>query len=405
MRTSWVLLLSLSILSLLITPSTGLFRPRLATPVRVPLGHHTSSLPSEPVYLNDYSTPEAAQAASRVHLPSASPFISEQYAGYVTVNKTCGSNMFWWFFGAQDGNASAPLLMWLNGGPGSSSLYGLFEEMGPFTASPDGQSVLPRNTTWNAHYAMLFVDNPVGTGFSYTEDPSCYAENMDDVAVNLYALLTGFFTAFPAYLSNPFYVCGESYGGKYAPSIAYYIHDQNLRNPPIRINLAGMSVGDGLMDPLTQIPGYGQLLFNEGMASRAELAYWEDREAAIVQALRAGQNDTAFAIFDYMLNGDFYAFPTYYRNTTGLTDYFNIVSSSSTRAYHSNSRAFPRQPLVLRLTLPESPLLWVCACASRTNPRMCRVRSTSSLTSTPLARPSTWVRTPSGPTIAASSWR
>ena len=288
----------------------------------LPRSHHSVSSP--PVYLNDFSSPEAAQAATRVHLPSA-PFIAEQYAGYVTVNKSCGSNMFWWFFPAQNGNASAPLLMWLNGGPGSTSMYGLFEEMGPFTASPDGQSLLPRNTTWNARYAMLFVDNPVGTGFSYTEDAACYARDMDDVATNLYALLTGFFTAFPGYLPNPFYVCGESYGGKYAPSITSYIHFQNLGNPPVRINLAGMSVGDGLMDPLTQIPGYGQLLFNEGMASRAELAYWTQQESAIIRALRAGDNDTAFAIFDYMLNGDFFPYPTYYRNTTGLTDYFNIV--------------------------------------------------------------------------------
>ena len=104
---------------------------------------------------------------------------------------------------------------------------------------------------------------------------------------------------------------------RYVPSISSYIHFQNLENPPVRINLAGLSVGDGLMDPLTQIPGYGQLLFNEGMASRAELTYWTAREAEIVGLLRRGQNDSAFAIFDQLLNGDFYQGPTYYRNTTG----------------------------------------------------------------------------------------
>lgn len=203
-------------------------------------------------------------------------------------------------------------------------MYGLFEEMGPFTVAADGKSLIPRNTSWNLHYSMLFVDNPVGTGFSYTEDASCFSQNMDDVATNLYSLLTLFFTAFPAYLANDFYVTGESYAGKYVPSISYYIHQMNLMNPIVRINLVGLSVGDGLMDPLTQVPGYGRLLFEEGMASREELAYWEKQEAEIVRLLKAGQNDEAFQIFDYMLNGDFYTGPTYYQNTTGLTDYFNI---------------------------------------------------------------------------------
>ena len=47
--------------------------------------------------------------------------------------------------------------------------------------------------------------------------------------------------------------------GKYVPSISNYIHFQNLENPPVRIKLVGLSVGDGLMDPITQVPGYGEL--------------------------------------------------------------------------------------------------------------------------------------------------
>lgn len=203
--------------------------------------------------------------------------------------------------------------------------------MGPFNVAADGQTLIPRNTTWNREYAMIFVDNPVGTGFSYTEDAACFSENMDDVSVNLYSLLTTFFTAFPAYLTVDFYITGESYAGKYVPSISYYIHTQNLMNPPTRINLVGLSVGDGLMDPLTQIPGYGQLLFNEGMASRDELTYWEKQEAEMVRLLKDGQNDAAFAIFDYMLNGDVYIGPTYYTNSTGLTSQLSTTPTHHTR--------------------------------------------------------------------------
>ena len=247
---------------------------------------HTDHSPA--VYLNDFASPSEAQAATRVHLPA--PLTGrESYAGFVTVNETCGSNIFYWFFPAFSGNVSAPLLMWLNGGPGSTSMYGLFNEMGPFSVAADGSTLVPRAATWNTNYAMVFVDNPVGTGFSYTEDASCYSENMQDVSVNLYAFLTTFLTSYPAYLTVPFYVTGESYAGKYVPSISNYIHQMNLENPKVRIRLEGLSVGDGLMDPITQVPGYGELLFNEGMASYDELLYWQKQEAQIVQLLKAGE--------------------------------------------------------------------------------------------------------------------
>ena len=273
--------------------SSALLQPRSSQAVYAPHSRH--SIRSSAVYLNAFTSPAAAQAATRVHLPA--PFAArESYAGYVTVNESCGSNLFYWFFPAIDGNASAPLLMWLNGGPGSTSMYGLFNEHGPFSVAADGQTLVPRAASWNNHYAMLYVDNPVGTGFSYTEDASCYSENMRDVSQNLYSLLVQFLTAYPDYLSVPFFVTGESYAGKYVPSISHYIHEMNLENPKVRIRLAGLSVGDGLMDPITQVPGYGELLFNEGMASYDELLYWQKQEARIVQLLKAGQNDAAFGI-------------------------------------------------------------------------------------------------------------
>src|SRR5271168_2185772 len=120
-----VFLLLVCALALLFTLANARLHPRPSTPVHAPRSHH--SIHSTPVFLNDFSTPETAQAATRVHLPGLS---ADTFAGYATVTASCGSNLFWWFFPAQDGNSSSPLLMWLNGGPGSSSMYGLFEEMG-----------------------------------------------------------------------------------------------------------------------------------------------------------------------------------------------------------------------------------------------------------------------------------
>ena len=95
--------------------------------------------------------------------------------GYVKVREN--AFMFWWLYGAQTSDPSQrldkPLIMWLQGGPGSSSTgFGNFEELGPLTVD-----LKPRNTTWLRAANVLFVDNPVGTGFSYVTENSAFTTN------------------------------------------------------------------------------------------------------------------------------------------------------------------------------------------------------------------------------------
>jgi hypothetical protein len=93
-------------------------------------------------------------------LPANSSLVS--YAGWIQVNEDYDSNLFYWLFEAQNAPvpADAPLLIWLNGGPGSSSMYGLFAENGPFYLSEDGSELIMRNTSWNDQYNIMFIDNP-----------------------------------------------------------------------------------------------------------------------------------------------------------------------------------------------------------------------------------------------------
>ena len=86
--------------------------------------------------------------------------------------------MFWWLYGAQTNDPSQrldkPLIMWLQGGPGGSSTgFGNFEELGPLTVD-----LKPRNTTWLRAANVLFVDNPVGAGFSYVTENSAFTTNV-----------------------------------------------------------------------------------------------------------------------------------------------------------------------------------------------------------------------------------
>ncbi|XP_018548907.1 retinoid-inducible serine carboxypeptidase-like [Lates calcarifer] len=94
-----------------------------------------------------------------------SPLAGKEAWNYVEVRD--GAHMFWWLYYADNPSASdLPLVMWLQGGPGGSgSGFGNFEEIGPLN-----RNLEPRKTSWVQAASVLFVDNPVGTGFSYTRE-------------------------------------------------------------------------------------------------------------------------------------------------------------------------------------------------------------------------------------------
>ncbi|XP_053465272.1 probable serine carboxypeptidase CPVL isoform X5 [Nycticebus coucang] len=130
------------------------------------------------------------------------------YAGYITVNETYNSNLFFWFFPAEVQTADAPVVLWLQGGPGGSSMFGLFVEHGPYIITSN-MTMRTRDFPWTFTLSMLYVDNPVGTGFSFTDDTRGYAANEEDVARDLYSALIQFFQLFPEYKDNEFYATGE----------------------------------------------------------------------------------------------------------------------------------------------------------------------------------------------------
>lgn len=167
----------------------------------------------------------------------------ESYSGYFTVNKECESNLFFWFFPAQTSWKGAPVVLWLQGGPGSSSLFGLFEEIGPFSFD---KKFKRREFSWNLENSLLFIDQPVGTGFSFT-GKDCYAANETQVSEQLYSALVQFYQLFPEIKTNKFFVTGESYAGTYIPAIGYKIHQSN-QHAEFKINMKGMMIGNGWMD-------------------------------------------------------------------------------------------------------------------------------------------------------------
>lgn len=148
------------------------------------------------------------------------------------------------------------MVLWLSGGPGCSSLIGLFMELGP--ASIDKKLHVVNNPhSWNANASVLFLDQPVNTGLSYSDNS---VSNTVAAGKDVYALLTLFFKQFPEYAEQDFHISGESYAGHYIPVFATEI----LRHKKRNINLKSLLIGNGLTDALNQYDQYRPMACGDG---------------------------------------------------------------------------------------------------------------------------------------------
>jgi len=266
----------------------------------------------------------AARDASRVTLPG---FDHESYSGFLNTDGLGDKEMFFWYFPALELHATAPLVIWLQGGPGGSSMFGLFSEMGPIELDAQLKPHV-RNYTWNKKYNMIFIDNPVGAGFSYTASGQGYCSNSKTcVAENLVSLMLQFYRMFPELLSADLYITGESYGGHYVPAFGAKILEHNNK-AKIQIPLRGVAVGDGWIDPVNMIPGYPDMMRNMGLASDAETLKIQEYCNQAVNYINAGEMLKAFNVWDEMLNGDVYPYPNYFHNITGSKNYDNFMMTT-----------------------------------------------------------------------------
>ncbi|KAG8139139.1 putative serine carboxypeptidase CPVL-like protein [Naja naja] len=237
--------------------------------------------PGQPLFLTPYiesgKTEEGRQLSLVEHFPGPNV---KSYSGYLTVNMTYNSNLFFWFFPAQNQPEKAPVLLWLQGGPGGTSMFGLFVEHGPYVVQKNLSCkyfiLTERKFPWTSKFSMLYIDNPVGTGFSFTDDLKGYAKNEDDVGRDLYSAIVQFFQLFPDYQKNDFYATGESYAGKYVPAIGYYIHSNNP-TAKIKINFKGVAIGDGLCDPEVMLGGYAEFLYQIGLVDEKQRIYVQNQ--------------------------------------------------------------------------------------------------------------------------------
>jgi len=185
----------------------------------------------------------------------------KSYSGYFDIKGSKNQNYFYWFFESRNDPTNDPVILWLTGGPGCSSTLALLVENGPCSVSKDGESLIENPYSWNENANIVFVDQPTGVGFSYG-DKTDYDYNEEMVAEDMYQFLQAFFSHFSQFQKNEFNVFGESYGGHYAPSVAYRVLQGNLKKQGLPLKLAGLGVGNGLTAPEIQYAHYPEFYAN-----------------------------------------------------------------------------------------------------------------------------------------------
>ncbi|KAL1217994.1 Serine carboxypeptidase-like 21 [Cardamine amara subsp. amara] len=239
-------------------------------------------------------TESAPKSALVTKLPGFNgTFPSKHYAGYVAIGKDRRKNL-WYYFVESERNASTdPVVLWLNGGPGCSSMDGFVYEHGPFNFEQKKRNapLLHLNPySWSKVSNIIYLDSPVGVGLSYSKNQSdIYRSNDTKTASDTHAFLLEWFKMFPEFQSNPFFISGESYAGIYVPTLASEVakgnknvmitnkrHKTKKVTKPV-INFKGYLVGNGVTDPV--FDGNALIPFTHGMGLISDELYAETKAA------------------------------------------------------------------------------------------------------------------------------
>jgi len=289
------------------------------------------------------------------------------YSGYAETNiNNIKGYLFYWLFESQEFSpqnsgdeekiGKTPLVIWLNGGPGASSTLGLFLENGPYRIDQGALGELKENPfTWNQNTHIMYWDQPFGTGYSYAKNSKgelVYVKDEDELTEIFYHALLDFYSKYPQYKSCPLYITGESYGGKYIPNIASKIHSKNIdKSNTTKINLKGIAIGDGWINPELQIRIYIDYAYTLGFIDTLQKQSMDKDYARFCKALQNKEWKNAYLISNNIVD-----------NVSALGGNFNVYDI---RAFADlsmdNIRAYMQLPEVKEALHVPKNQEWNCA--------------------------------------------
>jgi len=249
------------------------------------------------------------------------PYPGDFYTGYITVNQTSQSKIHYQLYAAGGNlnangtvNVSAPLILSLAGGPGCADGDSYYET-GPFRVISVNGTFVPvlNEVTLNDKYHLLYVDNPVGMGYSVENNdmPNDSIKN----GVYLKNFLIRFFELFPSLKKQPFYWLGESYGGHWALGLAMNILKDADQTG---INISGIAFANGWFDPYNQIVGYNITGLAAGVIDLKTSQSIADKQTQFQKNMTLGNWTAAYLVTEDITK----SFPKginieNYRNNTG----------------------------------------------------------------------------------------
>uniref|UniRef100_A0A131Z0V2 Serine carboxypeptidase n=1 Tax=Rhipicephalus appendiculatus TaxID=34631 RepID=A0A131Z0V2_RHIAP len=239
------------------------------------------------------------------------------YSGYITVNSTTKSHLFFLFIVSQGNNSNDPFLLWTQGGPGLSALFGQFLQNGPVAFSLP-MNLTKRTNTLHQTMNLLYLDVPVGAGFSYTETQDGYSKSLEDITKDITEFLNQFFQLFFEYKNRDFYFGGESYGARYSVAVA---HDllKDKRNLPI--NVKGVIGGNGFLGPILETAESSDFLYQTSMLTEEGRQIFKEAFKN-VSLLRSSSPQNAILLLFSAIFADFtHAQRTLFQNLTLYNDH------------------------------------------------------------------------------------
>lgn len=245
---------------------------------------------------------------------------NEMYSGYMPLSlkedNDEGAFFFWLVKQSKAVHDTSPpkdttnakpkrLVIWLNGGPGCTSLLGLIMENGPFTVKDKeggggGFSFLRNRYSWSEEADVIYVEQPIRTGFSLASQEARTIKKEKQVSQDFALFLHSLMEIFPEYHNRPLFIAGESYAGFYIPWIAQHIlrlkHSKNEedRAAMATVDLQGVAIGNGAIDYAIQEPSYAEYAYYHGLIPLQTKERLEEEWARCMDSFQEGGSTKYF---------------------------------------------------------------------------------------------------------------
>ncbi|KAL1420033.1 hypothetical protein MTO96_024707 [Rhipicephalus appendiculatus] len=264
------------------------------------------------------------------------------YSGFITVNKELQANLYFIYMQAEIDPERAPLMIYLQGGPGKSGTFGQFLEVGPLGVNSEG-ILYRRQHTVQKIFNVIFLDQPAGSGFSFTKSQMGYARSIDDCVTGQREFLRQFLLLFPENKNRELYIAGESYGSRGAVALAHNL----MTNPDLGIPLkvSGVIAASAVFGNALDLLDSADTLYHFGMLD----ANGRDMFAQAMHRIRhlwANNRTTALQILSHTIFR-LHPTPSLFMNLTGYNDHASLFSDQKPREFIHYYR-YMQKPLLKR---------------------------------------------------------